>query len=50
LAKGSPGHDAGLRILNFNDNFTDAAPDMGAHEAATAPMQFGIDAYRKQRD
>ncbi|HEX41845.1 MAG TPA: hypothetical protein ENN81_07260 [Phycisphaerales bacterium] len=50
LAKGSPGYDAGLRIPNFNDNFTGAAPDMGAHEAGNAPMQFGIDAYRKQRD
>ena len=37
----SLGYDAGVRIPNFNDAFTGAAPDMGAHEAGTAPMRLG---------
>ena len=41
LARDSVGYDTGARILNFNDNFTGAAPDMGAHEAQTPPMKFG---------
>ena len=33
-----PGLDHGVRIANFNDGFTGAAPDVGAHEAgAPAP-------------
>jgi hypothetical protein len=35
LAPDSPGYDAGVRIPNFNDDFTGKAPDMGAHEAGT---------------
>ena len=42
LASNSPGYDRGLRIANFNDSFTGAAPDVGAHEAGTAAMKFGI--------
>jgi hypothetical protein len=42
LAATSPGHDRGVRIPNFNDAFTGAAPDVGAHESNTASMQFGI--------
>ena len=42
LAPDSPGYDAGVRIPNFNDDFTGKAPDMGAHEAGTPPMRFGI--------
>jgi hypothetical protein len=38
----SPGYDAGERIANFNDSFTGAAPDIGAHEAGTAAMRFGL--------
>jgi len=45
LAAGSPGFDAGVRIPNFNDGFRGAAPDMGAVEAGSAPMQFGVNAY-----
>ena len=41
LARDSVGYDTGARIPNFNDNFTGAAPDMGAHEARTPPMKFG---------
>jgi len=33
---------------NHNDGFTGAAPDMGAHEAGTPPMQFGVDASPKR--
>ena len=47
LAPASPGYDAGVRIPNFNDGFTGAAPDMGAHEAGTPPMQFGAGVYRR---
>jgi hypothetical protein len=32
LTPGTPGHDAGVRIPNFNDDFTGQAPDMGAVE------------------
>jgi hypothetical protein len=42
LAPNSPGYDRGVRIPNFNDVFTGAAPDMGAHEAGTARMRFGV--------
>ena len=42
LAPDSPGYDAGVRIPNFNDDFTGKAPDMGAHEAGMPPMRFGI--------
>ena len=38
----SPGYDRGARIPNFNDGFTGAAPDIGAHEDGTAPMRFGL--------
>ena len=45
LAENSPGHDAGVRIPNFNDDFRDAAPDMGAEEHGVKPLEFGADAY-----
>jgi hypothetical protein len=48
LDSSSPGYDAGVRLPNFNDGYTGGGPDMGAHEAGTAPMEFGVDAYRKQ--
>ena len=41
LAPASPGVDAGLRLANFNDGFTGSGPDIGAHEAGTAAMEFG---------
>lgn len=47
LAPGSPGLDAGIRLPNFNDGFAGTAPDMGACEAGTPPMQFGVDACRR---
>ncbi len=33
LRPGTPGHDAGILLPNFNDNFFGAAPDMGAVES-----------------
>ncbi len=47
LAENSPGHDAGARLPNFNDDFGGAAPDMGAEELGGAPLEFGVDAYRR---
>jgi hypothetical protein len=45
LAPDSPGFDAGLRIPSFNDDYTGRAPDVGAQEAGTPPLQFGVGAY-----
>jgi hypothetical protein len=42
LDPSSPGYDRGARIPNFNDDFTGAAPDMGAHEAGKPAMKFGV--------
>jgi hypothetical protein len=44
LAPGTPGFDKGVRLPNFNDGFQGAAPDIGAHEAGTPPMKFGVNA------
>jgi len=46
LSSSSLGYDAGEVIPNFNDNYNGAAPDIGAHEAGSPPMEFGVDAYR----
>ncbi len=46
LAENSPGHDAAVRIPNFNDDFRGDAPDMGAEELGDKPLEFGVDAYR----
>ena len=43
LSPQSPGFDAGLVLPNFNDGFTGAGPDIGAHESGAAPMQFGAE-------
>ncbi|MGQ0651778.1 MAG: Ig-like domain-containing protein, partial [Betaproteobacteria bacterium] len=40
LAPGSRGSGQAVRIPNFND--VHAAPDMGAHQAGTPAMKFGI--------
>jgi len=45
LASNSPGYDDGIRLPNFNDNYTGRGPDMGAHEAGTSDMEFGVNAY-----
>jgi hypothetical protein len=44
LAQGSPGYDQGVVIPNFCDTFTGEKPDMGAHEAETPPLEFGVKA------
>jgi hypothetical protein len=44
LASDSPGFDKGEVIPNFRDVFNGAAPDIGAHEAGTPPMVFGVKA------
>ncbi len=48
LSAASPGYDTALRLPSFNDNPTGQGPDIGAHEAGTLPMEFGVDAYRPQ--
>ena len=49
LSPKSPGYDAGVRIPNFNDDFLGAAPDMGAHEAGSPPMRFGVKSAAPER-
>jgi hypothetical protein len=44
LAPSSPGYDRGAVLPNFNDGFTGAAPDMGAHEAGSPAMRLGVSA------
>jgi PKD repeat protein len=44
LEAGSKGLDVGDLIPNFNDGYTGAAPDVGAHENGAPPMRFGITA------
>ncbi|MHC4595900.1 MAG: hypothetical protein ACYS19_13295, partial [Planctomycetota bacterium] len=46
LDPSSTGYDAGVVIPNFNDDYSGAAPDIGAHEAGSPPMEFGVDAYQ----
>ncbi|MCJ7740629.1 hypothetical protein MUP32_04930, partial [Candidatus Microgenomates bacterium] len=41
----SGGFDKAVLLPNFNDGYTGTAPDMGAHEANTPPMEFGVNAY-----
>lgn len=48
LAAQSPGFDAGVVIPNFNDDFGGSGPDIGAQEAASPRMEFGVDAYRNK--
>jgi hypothetical protein len=43
-ATNSPGYDRGVRLPNFNDNFTGGAPDIGAAETGRPAMRFGIKA------
>lgn len=42
LETNSPGYDKGQRLPNFNDGFTGAGPDVGAHEAGTPAMRLGV--------
>ncbi|MFL6572426.1 MAG: hypothetical protein ACJ8G4_11775 [Burkholderiales bacterium] len=43
-ATNSPGYDRGVRLSNFNDNFTGGAPDIGAAETGRPAMRFGVKA------
>ena len=42
LQTGTPGYDQGARIANFNDAFLGTAPDIGAGEAGSVAMSFGL--------
>ncbi|HEX9562706.1 MAG TPA: Ig-like domain-containing protein, partial [Gemmatimonadaceae bacterium] len=44
LAPTSPGYDRGARLPNFNDDYVGAGPDVGAHEAGSPAMRFGVNA------
>jgi hypothetical protein len=44
LVPGTPGHDDGIVIPNFNDGYMGAAPDRGAQEDGTPDMDFGTTA------
>jgi hypothetical protein len=44
LAPTSPGYDKGQRLANFNEGYTGNAPDIGAHEAGSPAMKFGLKA------
>jgi hypothetical protein len=48
LDSSSPGYDAGVVIPNFNDNYSGAAPDIGAYEPGSPPMEFGVNAYQQK--
>jgi hypothetical protein len=37
----NPALDTGVRLPGFNDEFTGAAPDIGAFETGLAPLRFG---------
>ena len=37
----NPAIDAGVRLPGFNDDFTGAAPDIGAYETGLPPLRFG---------
>jgi hypothetical protein len=45
LMTSSPGYDHGTIIPNFADQFSGRAPDIGAQEAGTPAMEFGVHAY-----
>ena len=47
LAPNSPGFDKGVKLPTFNDGFLGAGPDIGAHEAGTPAMKFGVQAGTK---
>jgi hypothetical protein len=45
LKENTSGYDAGEIIPNFSDNYQGNAPDMGAFESGTAPLEYGVNAY-----
>ena len=42
-----PGGGAGQPIPNFSGTYTGLAPDIGAHQRGTPPIQYGIRAGRR---
>jgi len=44
LAPNSPGAGAGVVIPNFSDGYAGPAPDVGAHQRGTPPVQYGVGA------
>ncbi len=47
LDPSSPGFDAGEIIPNFSDGYSGKAPDIGAFEAGSPPMEFGVKANNR---
>lgn len=45
LHPASPGYDRGAVLPNFTDRYNGSGPDIGAVEAGSAAMQFGVGAY-----
>jgi hypothetical protein len=43
VAAKNPAVDAGVPIPGFNDDYTGAAPDIGAFETGLPPLRFGRD-------
>ncbi len=46
LKAGTSGHDNGVVVNNFIEEFEGAAPDMGASEVGGAVLQYGVEAYK----
>jgi hypothetical protein len=49
LREDSPGFDAGVRLPNFNDGFQGKAPDIGAQEANSAPLTYGVRRWKPRQ-
>ena len=47
LTPDSPGAGAGQPIPNFSDGSTGKAPDIGAHQRGTRPIQYGVRASQR---
>jgi hypothetical protein len=47
LTPESPGASAGQPIPNFSEPYNGQAPDIGAHQRGTPPMQFGVRARER---
>jgi hypothetical protein len=48
LSPAGPGYDGGVLLPNFNDGYEGTAPDIGAHEAGTPLLEFGVEAYPEE--
>ncbi len=47
ISQGTPGHDGGILIKNFNNTFLQNGPDIGAAENGEPAMKFGLEAYEE---